>query len=182
MDPVAAAKKQLSSHFGPMVEDMWRGGYKTMRPGSFKTALGERHPQFKGSMQHDCQEFLALLLDTLHDELMAARFGCDMKCPAGGPAPLLFQANSSMEMNAAESAQMDDEDAASAAAGGGGSAVKAADDAAVATSAAAAPEATCRTTCAASEDSARESESASPKSFDSHSSIGKGNSERYVLH
>ena len=181
MDPVAAAKKQLSSHFGPLVEDMWRGGYKTMRPGSFKTALGERHPQFKGSMQHDCQEFLALLLDTLHDELMAARFGCDLKCPAGGPAPLLFQANSSMEMNAAESAQMDDEDAASAAAGGG-SAVKAADDAAVATSAAAAPEATCRTTCAASEDSARESESASPKSFDSHSSIGKGNSERYVLH
>ena len=114
MDPVAAAKKQLSSHFGPLVEDMWRGGYKKMRPGSFKTALGERHPQFKGSMQHDCQEFLALLLDTLHDELMAARFGCDMKCPAGGPAPLLFQANSSMEMNAAESSQMDDEDAAAA--------------------------------------------------------------------
>ena len=179
MDPVAAAKKQLSSHFGPLVEDMWRGGYKKMRPGSFKTALGERHPQFKGSMQHDCQEFLALLLDTLHDELMAARFGCDMKCSAGGPAPLLFQANSSMEMNAAESAQMDDEDAAAA---GGGSAVKAADDAAVATSAsAAASETTCRTTCAASEDSARESESASPKSFDSHSSIGKRNSERYLI-
>ena len=55
MDPVAAAKKQLSSHFGPLVEDMWRGGYKKMRPGPFKAALGERHPQFKGSMQHDCQ-------------------------------------------------------------------------------------------------------------------------------
>ena len=176
MDPVAAAKKQLSSHFGPLVEDIWRGGYKKMRPGSFKTALGERHPQFKGSMQHDCQEFLALLLDTLHDELMAARFSCDMKCSAVGPAPLLFQANSSMEMNAAESAQMDDEDASTAA--GGGSAAKVADDAAAATSAEPAPGATCRTTCGTSEDSARESESASPKSFDSHSSIGKGNSER----
>ena len=54
-DPVAAAKKQLSSHFGPLVDDVWRGGYKKMWPGSFKTALGERHPQFKGSMQHDCQ-------------------------------------------------------------------------------------------------------------------------------
>lgn len=55
MDPVASAKKQLSSHFGPLVEDMWRGGYKKMRPKSFKAALGERHLQFKGSMQHDCQ-------------------------------------------------------------------------------------------------------------------------------
>ena len=81
-----------------------------------------------------------MLLDTLHDELMAARFGCDMmKCSAAavlhghGQAPLLFKANSSMEMNAAESAQMDDEDAAA----GGESGVKAAGDAAPATSAAA---------------------------------------------
>ena len=164
MDPVAAAKKQLSSHFGPLVEDMWRGGYKKMRPGSFKTALGERHPQFKGSMQHDCQEFLALLLDTLHDELMAARFGCDMKCSAGGPAPLLFQANSSMEMNAAESSQMDDEDAAA------DRNIKAGPPA-VAEAASAAPGAATAT----SEDRESESESASPKSFDSHSSIGDKN-------
>ena len=118
---------------------------------------------------------MALLLDTLHDELMAARFDCDMKCSAAavlhghGQAPLLFKANSSLEMNAAESAQMDDEDAAV----GSESGVKVAGDAAPATSAvAAAPGATLVT----SEDdrtSARESESASPKSFDSHSSIGK---------
>ena len=111
-----------------------------------------------------------MLLDTLHDELMAARFACDMKCSASavlGQAPLLFKANSSMEMNAAESAQMDDEDAGGG--GGGECGMKAAS----ATSAAA-PGAS-----VTSEDdrtSARESESASPKSFDSHSSIGKGKS------
>ena len=115
-----------------------------------------------------------MLLDTLHDELMAARFACDMKCSASallGQAPLLFKANSSMEMNAAESAQMDDEDAGG---GGGECGMKAAS----ATSAAA-PGAS-----VTSEDdrtSARESESASPKSFDSHSSIGKGKSEHSFL-
>lgn len=130
-------------------------------------------------MSNPNQEFLALLLDTLHDELMAAKFSCDMmKCSAAammGQAPLLFKANSSMEMNAAESAQMDDEDAA--AGGGECSMIKTADGAGSVTSAAAAAPGA---TLATSEDdrtSARESESASPKSFDSHSSIGKGKSK-----
>ena len=39
-----------------------------MSPTEFKDILGQRHPQFSGKRQHDCQEFLALLLDTLHSE------------------------------------------------------------------------------------------------------------------
>ena len=36
---------------------------------TFKECLSITHPQFAGAHQHDCQEFLALLLDTMHEEL-----------------------------------------------------------------------------------------------------------------
>ena len=36
---------------------------------TFKECLSNTHPQFAGAHQHDCQEFLALLLDTMHEEL-----------------------------------------------------------------------------------------------------------------
>ena len=39
------------------------------KPMSFKESLSTSHPQFAGAHQHDCQEFLALLLDTMHEEL-----------------------------------------------------------------------------------------------------------------
>ncbi|CAB4068875.1 40S ribosomal protein S14-A,40S ribosomal protein S14b,40S ribosomal protein S14-2,40S ribosomal protein S14-1,40S ribosomal protein S14-B,40S ribosomal protein S14-3,40S ribosomal protein S14,30S ribosomal protein S11,40S ribosomal protein S14a [Lepeophtheirus salmonis] len=43
--------------------------------------LSNNHPQFKGSHQHDCQEFLALLLDSLHEELKRI----PIKTPASSP-------------------------------------------------------------------------------------------------
>ena len=64
-----------SDRFGPLVQDVWAGEYSTLKPTNFKSSLEMNHPQFKGSVQHDCQEFLALLLGSLHEELKAKNRG-----------------------------------------------------------------------------------------------------------
>ena len=64
-----------SDRFGPLVQDVWAGEYSTLKPSTFKSSLELNHPQFKGSIQHDCQEFLALLLGSLHEELKARNRG-----------------------------------------------------------------------------------------------------------
>lgn len=69
-------KKCLSADFSDLLKQVWQGDFKMIKPQVFKDALAEIHPQFKGTQQHDCQEFLALLLDTLHEELRASRTAC----------------------------------------------------------------------------------------------------------
>ena len=59
----------LVSNFQPLLRDVWAGDYNLLKPMSFKESLSTAHPQFAGAHQHDCQEFLALLLDTMHEEL-----------------------------------------------------------------------------------------------------------------
>ena len=59
----------LVSNFQPLLRDVWAGDYNLLKPLSFKESLSSAHPQFAGAHQHDCQEFLALLLDTMHEEL-----------------------------------------------------------------------------------------------------------------
>jgi hypothetical protein len=144
---------QLLAKFCPLVEDMWKGGYRKMKPSSFKEALGEMHPQFRGAMQHDCQEFLALLLDSLHEELKG---NSAMSAISGGGSMAVLgalKASTSMELNASSTdygvAKMDEDD-----------------DGVV-------PEMIHDKAAAAEDRGSRESESASPKSFDSQSSLGE---------
>ncbi len=42
-------------------------------PSKFKSLIGTHSPQFQGNEQHDSQEFLAFLLDALHEDLNLAR-------------------------------------------------------------------------------------------------------------
>ncbi|KAL5004767.1 hypothetical protein ScPMuIL_018223 [Solemya velum] len=48
---------------------VWSGKYSVIHPQDFKNILGIYHSQFQDYRQHDTQEFLALLLGTLHEQL-----------------------------------------------------------------------------------------------------------------
>nr|CAD7404849.1 unnamed protein product [Timema cristinae] len=62
----------LTDQFSTLIHKIWSGEFCILHPIEFKQALGIKHPQFKDYRQHDCQEFLALLLDNLHEQLNAA--------------------------------------------------------------------------------------------------------------
>uniref|UniRef100_A0A8D8Y791 ubiquitinyl hydrolase 1 n=1 Tax=Cacopsylla melanoneura TaxID=428564 RepID=A0A8D8Y791_9HEMI len=64
--------RSLVDEFGLLVRKMWSGKYSIVHPSDFKQILGIHYPQFKDYRQHDCQEFLALLLDGLHEQLNTA--------------------------------------------------------------------------------------------------------------
>ncbi|XP_071798526.1 uncharacterized protein [Asterias amurensis] len=63
----------LTGRFGSLVSKTWSGEFSLLHPSEFKETLGFMHGQFRDYRQHDGQEFLALLLDTLHEELNQAK-------------------------------------------------------------------------------------------------------------
>ncbi|KAL7302856.1 hypothetical protein TKK_0004088 [Trichogramma kaykai] len=63
----------LMSNFSFLLSEMWSGAHDVLHPTEFKKALGLHHSQFKDYRQHDCQEFLALLLDSLHEQMNLAK-------------------------------------------------------------------------------------------------------------
>lgn len=60
----------LIGQFSDLAKRVWHGQFSVINPYQFKNVLGKRYPQFRDCSQHDCQEFLALLLDSLNDELI----------------------------------------------------------------------------------------------------------------
>lgn len=104
-----AHPRSLMAHFGSLLDKMWSGRYSVVRPAEFKQTLGTYHPQFKDyrqvreffedfqeesifsfslinfstiKFQHDCQEFLALLLDSLHEQMNTAKSFKNHQIPA----------------------------------------------------------------------------------------------------
>lgn len=64
----------LTSCFADLFRKVWsdcRPDASPLKPTEFKESLGRTHVQFKDYRQHDCQEFLALLLGTLQEQLSA---------------------------------------------------------------------------------------------------------------
>lgn len=60
----------LIGQFSDLAKRFWHGQFSIINPHQFKFVLGKRYAQFRDCSQHDCQEFLALLLDSLNDELL----------------------------------------------------------------------------------------------------------------
>ncbi|XP_012285087.1 uncharacterized protein LOC105702247 isoform X2 [Orussus abietinus] len=74
--------ESLMAHFSSLLSKMWSGEFSVVKPTEFKQTLGAYHSQFKDYRQHDCQEFLALLLDSLHEQMNVAKSpkNCHVAC------------------------------------------------------------------------------------------------------
>lgn len=55
--------------YAELMKAMWLGKSTVIKPTSFKAQLEQFAPQFVGYHQHDAQEFLAFLLDGIHEDL-----------------------------------------------------------------------------------------------------------------
>ncbi|XP_048236014.1 ubiquitin carboxyl-terminal hydrolase 8 isoform X2 [Ricinus communis] len=62
-------KGELALAFGNLLRKLWAPGAILVAPRMFKLKLANFAPQFSGYNQHDSQEFLAFLLDGLHEDL-----------------------------------------------------------------------------------------------------------------
>lgn len=67
-NPLGSGGKLVNS-FGSLIKAMWLGNSRTVKPQTFKIYLERFAPQFKGTHQHDAQEFLSFLLDGIHEDL-----------------------------------------------------------------------------------------------------------------
>ena len=102
-DPAAMKKNNLGSmgltkSFRSLAKKIYSGRYNFIKPVAFKDTLSSSHSQFKGYRQHDCQEFLALLLDSLHEQLVHIQ----PPRPKGGP----FSECTSMELHTPHSTEV----------------------------------------------------------------------------
>lgn len=70
-DRVNLPNNSLAASFVSLFDRVWncKQGSSPIRPTEFKDSLGQSHSQFRDFRQHDCQEFLALLLGTLQEQL-----------------------------------------------------------------------------------------------------------------
>ena len=62
-------KGALAETYGELLEKIWRGHNSYLAPQQFKMMIEKHAPQFSGNQQHDSHEFLAFMLDGLHEDL-----------------------------------------------------------------------------------------------------------------
>ncbi|KAK9289719.1 hypothetical protein L1049_007878 [Liquidambar formosana] len=67
-------KGELALAFGDLLRKLWAPGAMPVAPRVFKLKLASFAPQFSGFNQHDSQEFLAFLLDGLHEDLNRVKY------------------------------------------------------------------------------------------------------------
>uniref|UniRef100_A0A914I8L4 Ubiquitin carboxyl-terminal hydrolase n=1 Tax=Globodera rostochiensis TaxID=31243 RepID=A0A914I8L4_GLORO len=60
---------RLAREFAELLKSMWSGQYCTLRPFRLKCVVGMFAPRFNGFSQQDSHEFIAFLLDGLHEDL-----------------------------------------------------------------------------------------------------------------
>lgn len=68
-------KGVVAETYSSLIKSMWSETEMIVNPSKFKEMVGKYSPSFQGNEQHDSQEFLAFLLDALHEDLNLARRG-----------------------------------------------------------------------------------------------------------
>ncbi|XP_032232827.2 uncharacterized protein LOC5508150 isoform X2 [Nematostella vectensis] len=66
-------KSRFSECLGRLIDKVWSGCYLICEPSALYSLAQKYIPQLSGYSQHDCQEFLALFLEVLHQELNTAK-------------------------------------------------------------------------------------------------------------
>lgn len=69
INPSSPTKGMVMTTFGDVIQALWSSDASSIRPVEFKRMIGKVASRFIGYEQHDAQEFLRCLLDTLHEEV-----------------------------------------------------------------------------------------------------------------
>lgn len=64
---------EVTDYLALLLKCLWTGQYERRVSGKFKEVVGRHAVQYMGRQQHDAQEFLMWLLDTVHEELNQAK-------------------------------------------------------------------------------------------------------------
>eukprot|EP00347_Sterkiella_histriomuscorum_P015219 403357853 len=68
-DNPLGTKGHLVFQYAKLLNELWNKGSDTFTPNQLKNVIGKQNAMFQGNAQHDSQEFLNFLLDTLHEDL-----------------------------------------------------------------------------------------------------------------
>ncbi|XP_041129479.1 ubiquitin carboxyl-terminal hydrolase 19-like isoform X8 [Polyodon spathula] len=60
---------RLAIEFAGLLRSLWKGTHNAFQPSNLKAIVASKASQFTGYAQHDAQEFMAFLLDGLHEDL-----------------------------------------------------------------------------------------------------------------
>ncbi|ORX71732.1 cysteine proteinase [Anaeromyces robustus] len=66
---IHSMKGKMVKAFVKVLENLWSNNSGPYRPTEFKSVISKHTPSFEGYHQHDCQEFIASLLDGLHEDI-----------------------------------------------------------------------------------------------------------------
>ncbi len=75
----------LTEELSQLMIAMWTGRFRAVAPASFKRRLNATKSAFNDNEQHDAQEFLAEILDAIHEDLNC-RAAVDSSQREGAPA------------------------------------------------------------------------------------------------
>ncbi|XP_033126172.1 ubiquitin carboxyl-terminal hydrolase 19-like [Anneissia japonica] len=67
-NPLGSSGKLMVA-FAVLIKNLWSGNHKSVAPKKLKALVAGKASQFMGYAQHDAQEFMAFLLDILHEDV-----------------------------------------------------------------------------------------------------------------
>jgi ubiquitin C-terminal hydrolase len=68
-----ASDGEMTEKLAGLIRSLWSGSYAPELSSDFKSTVDKFAAQYRGSSQHDAQEFLLWLLDKVHEDLNVAK-------------------------------------------------------------------------------------------------------------